>query len=481
MALGELVTPSTKLFAGSGRLRTAVLYKRLVVLSLLLTDMTISTLRAMVYMNTGVPATDFGPLKFLDPALVIGLSILQLMTVLLRQRGRLTRWMIFWLLGCAGFLGWGILNVLFYHPPLYDALQSLFVFIRPLLLFFIFASLDLDPEDYRTLLKPVIAWGILSALVAIYQCVINQFRIGDTIWGLLLDAHHQAIFSYSLALLLLGDRSIIPWRWLRLAVISLLFVIAFIAINAKATGALILLLGVTYLASRFSRRQILGFMLFIPILLLVGAYIVFGSNAWVARLRYALTGGLPNILQDYQGRSIVNDIGVYQMSRYYLTQTALDPLVGAIGLGLSNYGSPAMLSRLRRGGGELWQRQFFAFDYYALPPDELLLHGLSYRSSLYGTILGETGFVGFSIWFFLASLPLAFRLPASPAQRRRTFWVRLAYLMILLSAVVTWSGSWDVDLATLVVMMGLAVSWTEAFHRPKPARFTANLEHSTYA
>lgn len=443
--------------------------------SILLGTLLIALVRSLGNQKYGsLPAFErLESIKFLDPVLVILFLGLVGASAIQKQRSAMSRWKALWLLCIGVILLVGVLGSLVWRVHAYYAAQSMFFVLRPALLFLLFASLSWGLSDYRRVLKFIFTYGVLNALVTLYQQVVlwrsGEYFSADAMIGLFNDAHQQATFSYALVLLLLGCRGSFRGRTRRivwLALVGLYLLAAYVSQGQKATAifAVVLGLGLAWRILRHRRRlALIVSASYVMLLVLTVVFLLGAGGDLFNRAIIVLTGNLSDRLaQDYRGRNFLGDLGVLQMVTYYRERALDDPVVAFVGLGPSNFGSPACLAKVAKGSSDPWQRRYFwwetAVESELIRASELRLLGLSARTSVFGVALGELGLLGFAAFLPLTLWPLRIRPPqgAEPMARDQFFWSRMAYLFVVLQAAVSTLGAWDHDVMFTVLLAGMA-------------------------
>ena len=445
--------------------------------SLVLLTLLIALVRSLTNPVSGIlPGLGFlAFVKFLEPvALFVGLGLVGIRAVQ-KRTSNVSIWTTYWLIGVGVVLGIGFLSALVWHTPLYYTWQSLYFFLRPALLFLLLRSLHWVVLDYLYLLKFIFVFGMANAVVTTYQQVVlwqsGQYFSADAMIGLFNDAHQQATVSYVIVFLLLASRDIFRRRWQRgvwMVLIGLNVFAAYIAQAQKTTGFFIVVLvgAVFWLVLRRKKwlsRAVVATplaVLFLLVVMLAGWGGKLGERAFEAT-----TGNFADLVaRRYGGVDWLADVGLVQMFDDYSQRAIANPVVLIVGLGPSNYGSPASLTRVAKGDAEPWVRQFYFWESLESDAQRIIegggmrLAGLSAKTSVVGSSLGELGLLGFAAFAFLSLAPLGVTLPATwdPVQRTMLFWIKAAYLFILLQSALSNLGTWDNDVAITLIMAGLA-------------------------
>jgi len=137
-----------------------------------------------------------------------------------------------------------------------------------------------------------------------------------------------------------------------------------------------------------------------------------------------------------------------------------------LGLGPSNYGSPAALTRLDRGSASAATRELFWWERMKetelSSAGELRLLGLSAKTSLPGVVLGEYGYIALLAFLYLSFWPF-FIVPRAPRESpggiawgSRLLWLKAAYLGVIVQAAISTLGSWDNDVVLTLLLVGFA-------------------------
>ncbi len=160
----------------------------------------------------------------------------------------------------------------------------------------------------------------------------------------------------------------------------------------------------------------------------------------------------------------LGDLGVVRMMEDFWRLSAEHPSAAFIGTGPANYGSPAALTRVDKGEAapeveELFWREV-ASERELIATGELLLLGLSAKTSILGVLLGEYGCLALIVFLYLLVWPLTLVAGAEADgdldTRHRLFWLKMAYLAVVVQACISTLGAWDNDPAITVLMVGFA-------------------------
>jgi hypothetical protein len=85
------------------------------------------------------------------------------------------------------------------------------------------------------------------------------------------------------------------------------------------------------------------------------------------------------------------------------------------------------------------------------------LLGLSAKTSVVGVALGEYGCLGLGVFVCLFLWPLFITGGSTDVDaRRRLFWLKLAYLAVMLQSMLSTLGAWDNDVVLTLLMAGFA-------------------------
>lgn len=447
------------------------------VLALVWVTLLVSAIRGLGHSAYG-PFPALGALealKFLDPVLtLVTLAVL----VGLPRRGRDSSVAQVWprfVLGACGLVGViAAIGALVWSVPPYYAVQAVYFLVRPFLVLVIFALVVEHAPDFQAPWRAWKAFSVINAALVLgaYAAARAQGPVAsaDMFIGLLNDAHQQATFSYTMVLVLIGLGPVATSVRARLwwtGLIALNLAAGYASQGQKATGVLVAVLlaaGVVRILQSRSRlarvAAVAPWALSAAILLGVSAV---GITLWMGTVS-VVTGNLMARLADERGRDLdlVRNIGAVAMIRDYVAVTDDLPLVLAIGAGPASFGSPAALTRMSRGEGDARLSDVFWRDTAAerelVRSDELRLLGLSTRTGVIGIALGEYGPLGLLTFLTLVGMPLLLRVHhgADAVTRRAFYWVRLAYLAILLQSIISTLGAWDNDVTMTLIAAGLA-------------------------
>jgi hypothetical protein len=336
----------------------------------------------------------------------------------------------------------------------------------------------------------VVAFSLANAALVIVQwwsaraAGINYSP--DAIIGLFNDAHQQATFAYTAAVLSLACLAPPrPWprriAWAGYAALNIF--VGFVSQGQKATGTELVVVAIAALVAILqSRARLTRVAIALPVagILLAGALFGAGSLLW-GRAAAVVTGNLLGRLKDggYQGLAFVGDLGVVQMIGDFTRLSVTDPTVVFVGMGPSNFGSPAALTRLNRGDATRSSREMFwrevASEAQLASSGELRLLGLSAKTSVLGVLLGEYGGIALLAFLYLLAWPLTLSPRGDSDAVRRLFWLKVAYVGVVLQSVLSTLGAWDNDVVMTILMAGFAgaLAYRPAA-LPGPARAAAD-------
>jgi hypothetical protein len=199
-------------------------------------------------------------------------------------------------------------------------------------------------------------------------------------------------------------------------------------------------------------------------LILLGSTIAGLGSILEQRVIVSLTGNLQDRLQqNYKERNFISDIGIVQMATFYAEKTIQNPFTLVIGLGPSNYGTPAALTKISKGDAPLWVSSFFQWEVSdavdLAKNDNLQLLGLSAKTSVFGSVLGELGLPSALAFILLTTWPLLIRLPLDRTRKddQFLFWLKMAYLAVVLQSGLNVLGAWDNDMVLTPLIAGLVI------------------------
>ncbi len=410
--------------------------------------------------------------KLLDPAIVAALALLVALRAVHAGSWRVERWRVAWASCLAVILAIGTAGALFNATPPYYAAQAAFFLIRPAALLLLFTAFAWCPDTAGAVWTPVVVYSVANIARVAVQAV-PVIRGGglvsaDGVIGLFNDAHAQATFSYGVALLLLGRSLAGLTLWRRVAWAALIganLLAGFVSQGQKATGVLagVIVLGVfvqLLRSRRWLRRSLplaTAATAVLALLIMSPARSDLGGKAMTA-----VTGNLIDVIRlgGYRATAFVNDIGIVRMVREYLDIATGQPAVLAVGLGPSGFGSPAALTRVSKGDAPPRIARLFWWevtgDQELARMGELRLLGLSAKTSLPGVVLGEYGCLGLAAFLVLVVWPFFIPPPDDREAARRMYWLKMAYLFVVLQSVLNALGSWDNDVVLTVIMAGFA-------------------------
>jgi hypothetical protein len=448
--------------------------------SIIVTTLVISIARAIASPTWGsLPAlAPLDAVKFIDPVLVLAVGILAVISTIGRRARVYPSWKVRWAVAASVILSIGVMSTLFSGAPGYFAAQSVWFVLRPAVLLLVLTGSGWNGRIKPWLIVVLVAFVLANAAVAIEQWLVLRASgpdfDADGIIGLFHDAHQQATFGYSAALLSLAAVAAaitVPRRLAWLSLAGLCVFVGFISQGQKATGieAAILAGAIAVLVLR-SRSLITRAVVGLPAFGLM-ALLLFVANAGVGSWTVAkelITGNLENRLVGggYQGLTFVRDLGVVQMFADFGSLSAANPAVLVLGVGPSNYGSPAALTRVDRGKASASTRELFWWESLKEPElvaiGQLRLLGLSSKTSLLGVLLGEYGCIAFLAFLYLLLWPLFIQAPAHEHSAAGLdwgsplFWLKAAYLGLILQAAITTIGAWDNDVVLTMLIVGFA-------------------------
>lgn len=448
--------------------------------TLVLATLFISAIRGL-----GNPA--YGPLpalarlesiKFIDPVLVLAIGALAVIDAMARGTRIYPTWKVRWAGATALVLAIGVMSALSAGAPFYYAAQSIWFVLRPAVLLLVLMGVSWDGRLRPWLIRAIVLFTLANAALVIAQWLVVRAAgpeyAADRIIGLFHDAHQQAAFGYTAALLSLAGAAAgsTRWRqlaWLGLAVLNVL--VGFVSQGQKATGiaAGVLVLAVAVLVLR-SRRRLVRVLVMVPVAVLASLlFLLVSSGAGsLTTARELITGNLEGRLSGggYRGLAFVRDLGVVRMFEDFGALSAADPATIVLGVGPSNYGSPAAMTRLDRGLASPATRDLFWWEVMKEPEliaiGELRLLGLSAKTSLVGVVLGEYGCIAVLAFLYVLLWPLwipdqaVHARPAAIAWGSRLFWLKTAYLAVVLQAAVATLGAWDNDVVLTLLLVGFA-------------------------
>ena len=430
----------------------------------------------------GLGAPPFGPVpalarfdwvKFVDPGLVVALGAFGLVNALARGTRFVPAWKAWWS-GCAAIvLVLGTISGLYWSVAAYDAAQSILFLLRPAALLLIFTAF---PWDRRSSLAPraVVAFAILNIGVVLRAWLAARATgpgySADAILGLFHDAHQQATFSYSVALVAVAcaagattGRDRLAW----IAFIAANALAGFVSQAQKSTGLEIaVFLGALAILVLRSRARLLRLVQLAPaaaLTVLLALTVASGTTIWTSAAEL-VTGNLQQRLEEggYRGLAFVEDLGAVRMARDFTWLSARTPETLVVGAGPANYGSPAALRRVEQGHASALIRELFwweaAKESELVNAGELRLLGLSAKTSLPGIVLGELGCLALLAFLPLLVGPLTIlaRLDLGADERRRLFWLKTAYVGVIAQSVVNTLGAWDNDVVLTLLFAGFA-------------------------
>jgi len=408
-------------------------------------------------------------IKLIDPAFVVLLASVATAGWLRRGREATPTWKVLSIGSGSLLVAVGCLAALLWQAPPYLAGQSLYFVCRPALILVVLCSWPGWPTN--RVWPPVLVFGVANALTALGQSSalarVGRYNDADAIIGLLNDAHQQATFSYTLALLLIGmrhDRSSVLFRAGRQALIVLCLIAGFASQGQKATGALVVILLMAATLRVFqSRRRIRRVLAVAPpaiAAILIVSSLAAGAVLWHA-MSLAVAGNLSDRLTRgrYRGVDFIGDIGAVGMIDDFITVSRGEPLTVLVGLGPASFGSPAALTRFAAGDvpprlKEVFFRETMNETQLA-GAGELRLLGLSAKTGVFGVVLGEYGAIG--LLCFLCATALPFFARARTAEGARfLFWLKWAYAAVVVQSMLSTLGAWDNDVVMTVLMVGFA-------------------------
>jgi len=360
-----------------------------------------------------------------------------------------------------------------WQVPAYYGAQSLLFLLHPFLILIALSIVPWRAAVVGTLWRPIWMFAGINALVVLGQrarmAAGGDFS-ADLLVGCFNDAHSQAVFSFTLVLLLLSSagwsagRRAVVMRY-GLAVLCLLSGLA--SQDQKATGILAVLLAGAAVV-RVARSRITETRVALALMGILAGALVIGVFASASRAAHfmssVVTGNLEERVREgrYEGLNFVADLGLVEMAADYTRLAGQLPAALFLGFGPGNFGSPAALTRFARGEGPgeirrlFWRESTDDAELAAL--GELRLLGLSARASLPGIVLGECGIPALLVFLMLLCLPLLIRVRSgrSCAKRDSLFWLKCAYLAIVMQSALNTLGAWDNGPATTAIMCGFA-------------------------
>lgn len=444
-----------------------------------LTTLGISAIRGLGNESYGwLPALgQIDAVKFIDPLLLLVLGGVAILKAVARGTLTFPVWKVRWAACVAIVLGIGIAGALLARVPPYYALQSLWFVLRPALLLLILTAARWDRRGSIQPWSLVVVFVLANAAVVLVQWVAARGTgdrySEDAFIGLFHDAHQQATFGYTAALLslaVLTTASTWPRRLLWMAMTALNILVGFVSQGQKATGveagALLLAVAIGLVRSRARLRQVVALAPFPSLAILLVVVLSSGAAVWT-RAEELVSGNLLNRLEDggYRGAAFLQDLGVVRMLADFWQLSAADPRIVFVGAGPSNFGSPAALARVDQGTAlPVIQRLFWweATREQALAEaGELRLLGLSAKTSLVGVLLGEYGCVALLAFLYLLLWPLTLAVRGSIGEfdtgaARRLFWLKIAYFGLVAQSVVSTLGAWDNDVVVTILIAGFA-------------------------
>ena len=445
----------------------------------LLAALLVSTIRGLGNPSYG-PLPAFGafePIKFIDPLLLLALGGVAILNAVARGTRTVPGWKVRWGACIAIIAGIGIVGALVAGVPSYFAAQSLLFVLRPALLLLILTGFSWERSTAPRLWTLVVWFSLANAGLVLSQwwsvSATGDDYSADAIIGLFHDAHQQATFAYTVAVLSLSCLARRSTWWRRIfwaCFCGLNAFVGFLSQGQKATGIAI---GVVIMAAVIgivrSRARLTRVATLLPATALVALAAVplaAGTLFW-SRATVVVSGNLLERLEDggYQGMAFLRDLGVVQMVGDFEELSADNARIVFLGIGPSNFGSPAALTRLENGDAAPRSRELFwrevAKEEELVASGELRLLGLSAKTSILGVLLGEYGCIALLAFLYLLVWPLFLAPRDGPDTldidtARGLFWLKVAYVGLVLQSLLSTLGAWDNDVVTTILIAGFA-------------------------
>jgi len=411
--------------------------------------------------------------KLLDPALIVAFALVATLRAIDGGCWRVASWKVLLAACLAILVAAGVLGALLNGNPPYYAAQAMFFLVRPAALLLLFTAFRWDPARPGALWTPVLGYSAVNICVVAGEAVTVARGAGkisaDVVIGLFNDAHQQATFSFTIALLLLGcGCSGLTWRrrcgWAALVAGNMMA--GYLSQGQKATGIVVSVLvlagGIRLLQSRRRLRRAL---VAAAVLVLATTLVAISpaGSATGSKAVAMVTGNLFSRIDKgrYQVGAFVHDIGVVRMFGDYLQIARDTPQVLLVGLGPGSFGSPAALTRVSTHEAPPDIANLFWWenaDVMRLKhAGQLRLLGLSAKTSVIGVALGEYGCLGLGAFVCLFLWPLFITGGSTDVDaRRRLFWLKLAYVALMLQSILSTLGAWDNDVVLTLLMAGFA-------------------------
>lgn len=458
----------------------------------LLAALLVSTIRGLGNPSYGpLPALGaLEPVKFIDPLLLFVLGGLAILHAVARGTWTIPEWKIRWgaciaIIACIGFVG-----ALAAGAPPYFAAQSLLFVLRPALLLLVLTGFSWARSAAPRLWTIVVWFSLANAGLVLAQWwfpgATTADLSADAISGLLHDAHQQATFAYTVAVLSLSRvarRSTWRRRMLWACFCGLNAFAGFLSQGQKATGIVI---GVVLMAavvgvlrSRARLTRVAALLPATALVALVALPLTAGTLLWTDTA-IVVSGNLRQRLQEggYGVVTFLGDLGVVQMFEDFEQLSADDARVLFMGVGPSNFGSPAALTRVNSGDAPRRSQELFwreaTKEEELVAKGELRLLGLSAKTSILGVLLGEYGCIALLAFLYLLVWPL-FLVPRHAHDgshvdaARSLFWLKVAYLGLVLQAMLSTLGAWDNDVVMTILIAGFADVLASREHAPSEA------------